>query len=1487
MTTIKKEGTEDVGDSQSTSVRYVSFNGKGGSFVEWKIKTLSLARKKKFDVYLTRKWESTDSGYDAEKYNDAWDQLVISLSGTPFSHIMDCQGDPYKAWMKLVEKYEASSTKAESLSDVVKEWNECKLGSLLEDPDDWFAKLFVLNQKFKEIKVEYGKDEAMMKAHVLTGLPDEYSVLRTQLYTSQTATYDDYKRYIHGFWWTELGGKRLMETGSVRTYDGRSNGEEALNSENYFNGKCRKCSKWGHRAKECKSGQKSGEKRRFEGTCNWCGKKGHKEKQCFAKKNGKPRVTVSENSDNTEEEVLACMCETGHEVHKVVQEVGVETWLADSGATCHLTKDSTYLRNQKKVHTSVRVSSGEIVYGTVKGDVDLLLSSGRKLQLRDVLYVPSLHRNLISTNKLTMKGGKMMADSTKMTVKLGKLVVTIPMVSENGKHMYVLKVQRARNEEANNVDGAKETKKIEMPNVMDINDAHGLCHLGEKLLRTTFSALGTKLTGKLRPCEGCCLANARAKAVRKSSDTRATKPGERLFVDTSGPYSESLAGNRYWVQVVDDFSRKGWSKFRKSKVDLPKVVDSHIKYLRGLNHVVKYLRCDNAGEHQEKLRTVCNLHDVELEYTAPHTPQMNGVCERRIAVNLNGARAFLYASNFNESMRKLLWAEAVYYTEQVRNAMSTSTSKVSADVKFWGKHPNFLKKMVEFGRIAYVTKRDKMIGKLDQRGVKMIMVGYAEGHSSDVYRMYNPGTKRVILTRDVTWAEWQRRDPTADENLFSKYPITTPGMDEVHVTTYKGDENGASVQELLDEGENSSVPKTSSRIPVQDSPIPSSVERYRKGRERTKVRNELRKLRTSYNPTVSPLPIKSTGHEDVRESVRDGQYIVTGTVEPLKIDMTSVGTDGEEETANAVLEAAYNTAVTSDEGDPRTFKEAMASKNSVLWTLSAIAEVNNFLYRKAWTPVKLSEVRKLGRKVIGVKWVFKTKSEWTGDLRLKSRIVTLGYMQVPGVDFTEKFSPVANDTSTRIIILLTLYYRHLGWECEVFDVEAAFLEPYLDNEMYIKWPEGIVELGFLTEEERDSTCIRLERSMYGNVDAALRWLREFKEFLVKDCNFTACVADPCILYYREGEKLLIVMSIHVDDSMVAGMKEDLNKFYEKVRTRFNITELGTLSKYLGVRYEWLNDKDKKPYVKITMKDTAEAFVRKYEECTGKKAKLAATPGYPNQVLIKNEGETVDIDNYRSLVGKLLFYIVKVGPDCANAGRDLARHMANPGPEHWKAMGRMAGYLKNKIMHGHIMRVPRNLSVVNYSDASYGVKSISGSICTVGGTVTSWGSRTQKITTLSSTESEYVALGECGQELKFVSMLLAEIGVGELPGTIFEDNEGAIFLAKNQQVSMRTKHIDVRCHFIRDLIMEGLLKLKFVGTDENYADFMTKNVSKDILQNLFTNGVQNGDIVIERENVGRVRFGETEMAGERTEAMAEGSESPSSVSTPDGTHKTRD
>ena len=119
----------------------------------------------------------------------------------------------------------------------------------------------------------------------------------------------------------------------------------------------------------------------------------------------------------------------------------------------------------------------------------------------------------------------------------------------------------------------------------------------------------------------------------------------------------------------------------------------------------------------------------------------------------------------------------------------------------------------------------------------------------------------------------------------------------------------------------------------------------------------------------------------------------------------------------------------------------------------------------------------------------------------------------------------------------------------------------------------------------------------------------------------------------------------------------------------------------------------------------------------------------------------------------------------------------------------------------------NLCDSNYATNSDDRKSVSGYIGTIGGMITSWQSKTQSIVTLSSTEAEYVALTLCCQESMFQLNLLRELKVNEGKAIVYEDNVGAIFLSENEQVSGRTKHIDVRYHFIRDHIANGNLKVK--------------------------------------------------------------------------------
>ena len=127
----------------------------------------------------------------------------------------------------------------------------------------------------------------------------------------------------------------------------------------------------------------------------------------------------------------------------------------------------------------------------------------------------------------------------------------------------------------------------------------------------------------------------------------------------------------------------------------------------------------------------------------------------------------------------------------------------------------------------------------------------------------------------------------------------------------------------------------------------------------------------------------------------------------------------------------------------------------------------------------------MGKNIIGSKWVFKRKIEIDGTTRYKSRIVSKGYMQIPGIDYTERYSPVASDTTTRIIIMFALWNHKKGWICETIDIEAAFLEGNIEEPTFMEWPPGCVKLDFISAKDRKEKCIRLWKSIYGNVDAAL------------------------------------------------------------------------------------------------------------------------------------------------------------------------------------------------------------------------------------------------------------------------------------------------------------------------------------------------------------------------------------------------------------------
>lgn len=351
------------------------------------------------------------------------------------------------------------------------------------------------------------------------------------------------------------------------------------------------------------------------------------------------------------------------------------------------------------------------------------------------------------------------------------------------------------------------------------------------------------------------------------------------------------------------------------------------------------------------------------------------------------------------------------------------------------------------------------------------------------------------------------------------------------------------------------------------------------------------------------------------------------------------------QTNDTTMLQLYTMELMSDPETPSTIRQALTSKDKELWRKSAIAEVNNFLKQKSWKFILKSIVKALGRKLIGVKWVFKIKHEPNYSLRYKSQIVTKGYIQIPGLDYLEKFSPVAQPSSVRLILAMVLWFY---WTCELVDIEAAFLEGKLKQPAYIDLPPGLVELGFMTQEEFDKSCIELQGGMYGNVNAALLYFIRFTNYATSEegLNLSQSKSDPCLFYRKKSDgRTEGAIVVYVDDCLIAGEKEFICEMKDKLKSKFGVVEDSQLRKLLGVRYEWDNlDDPEEAKVTMSMEDKAMEIINGYEKATGKVPRVYCTPGKPMEILEKHEGKPVNHSAYRSILRKLMFYVMKISPE---------------------------------------------------------------------------------------------------------------------------------------------------------------------------------------------------------------------------------------------------
>ena len=320
-------------------------------------------------------------------------------------------------------------------------------------------------------------------------------------------------------------------------------------------------------------------------------------------------------------------------------------------------------------------------------------------------------------------------------------------------------------------------------------------------------------------------------------------------------------------------------------------------------------------------------------------------------------------------------------------------------------------------------------------------------------------------------------------------------------------------------------------------------------------------------------------------------------------------------------------------------------------------------------------------------------------------------------------------------------------------------------------------------------------------------------------GLTHCVGDPgCFKSSKED----LIVSTHVDDMAGDGTTAALAAFKKAVESEVELNKLGQPTKLLGMELTWENGT-----VRLTQQDSIGKLVKEHEIPVIPNRSIPLDPtGYAEP----NDNEILsDPTKYQSLVGSLLYINRMTRPDISLHVNLLGRRTSKPGINNLRTAKQLGQYLASTskevlvLTIGELAKQEKDVRIKLYADASYGgenSRSQSGSLVTLYGTPVMWNSRRQDVVSMSITEAEYIACSETAKDSQWLSQFLKELGMNPRP-VLHTDNKAALKLTKTQTFHRRTRHIEHRYHYIRELVDQKAIQITGIKGKNNPADPLTK------------------------------------------------------------------
>ncbi|GJX66912.1 putative ribonuclease H-like domain-containing protein [Tanacetum coccineum] len=490
------------------------------------------------------------------------------------------------------------------------------------------------------------------------------------------------------------------------------------------------------------------------------------------------------------------------------------------------------------------------------------------------------------------------------------------------------------------------------------------------------------------------------------------------------------------------------------------------------------------------------------------------------------------------------------------------------------------------------------------------------------------------------------------------------------------------------------------------------------------------------------------------------------------------------------------------QSEPKKVSEALEDES---WIEAMQEELLQFKLQQVWILVDLPN----GAKVIGTKWVYRNKKDERGVVvRNKARLVAQGYRQEEGIDYDEVFAPVARLEAIRLFLAFASY---MGFIVYQMDVKSAFLYGTIEEEVYVSQPPGFVD------PDHPKKVYKVVKALYGLHQAPRAWYATLSTFLEKH-GYRRGTIDKT-LFIKKDKKDIILVQIYVDDIIFGSTKKSWSDEFEALmKGRFQMSAMGELTFFLGLQVKQSHEG-----IFISQDKYVTEILKKFDFDS---VKSAITPMETKAPLAKDEGgPDVDLHLYRSMIGCLM-YLTASRPDIMYAVCACSRFQVTPKVSHLYAVKRIFKYIKGKPKLG--LWYPREspLDLVAYSDSDYAAanldrKSTTGGCQFLGRRLISWQCKKQTIVATSTTEAEYVAAASCCGQVLWLQNQLLDYGFNFMNTIIHIDNQSTICIIKNPVYHSKTKHIEIRHHFIRDCYEKKLIQVQKIHTDLNVADLLTK------------------------------------------------------------------